>query len=220
MRTLSKDELDQVFAGDNATNLATITVTAPNLNNSYSPYFGSGWGGGITYYESSGGQQIACYSTAGSYYALTWGSGPDMKDLRCETNAAADPGMTIPASANFEFINKWTHENLSNGDHIYSQSSTNSSGYGTLAGRTSAPQNAIYIYAGGAVAGTNTEPYTDPATGVPHAAWVTSMTAQEYALLTAAHEAAHGRGIVDEKIAEGYGVNALKRFRKNGSKCP
>ncbi len=218
MRTLTANELDELFAGQNATTLPTVTVTAPKYNNSYSPYSGSGWGSGVTFYESYG-SQVSCYSTAGSYYALPWYSAPDMKDLRCETNAAADPGMTIPASATFEFINKYAHQ-APNNDRVYNDSSNHPPGYGNVTGYASANWNGIYLYGHGAVGATSTEPYTDPATGVQHAPWVTSMTGLEHQLLTAAHEAAHGRGIVDERLAEGYAINALKRYRQNGPKCP
>jgi len=101
MRTLSSQELDEIFAGQQqvSATMPNVTVTAPQYSSpGYSfPYAGSSWAG-PTYNEGCG--SCASYTSSGSYYALPWSQAPDMTKLRCEVNAAADPGMTIPSSAN------------------------------------------------------------------------------------------------------------------------
>lgn len=219
MRTLSKQELDEIFAGDGAVSatLPNVTVTAPQINTtSYGfPYGGSNWAGPV--YNEYG---TACYAGAGTYFALYWPQAPNLPDIRCEVNAAADPGMTVPGTASLTFVNDYAFVNQTDSSILHQVTSATPAGYEPLTGQTSAAHNAIMLYAGGVVSNGSTNAYEDPATGTSQQPWITPMTAVEHQILVLAHEAAHGRGVVSEARAEGYAVNALKRFRAEGAKCP
>jgi hypothetical protein len=222
MRTLSAQELDDVFAGQSTSlpvsaTIERVTVTAPHYSNSSLPfpYAGSSWRGAS--YNENGD---ICYSGAGSYFAVFWRDIPNMADVRCEMNKAADPGMTMPDSATFAPVNDYAFKDRTTGDIIHKASSDAPPNTDYVYGQTDAAHNAVYVYAAGFTVGNTTEAYRDVDTGAVMPPWQTNMTPFQHALLVAAHESAHGRGVTDELVAEGHAVSALKRWRANPNLCP
>lgn len=220
MRMLSQEELDEVFAGDGrvSATLPSVTVTGQHFTSSSTPfpYGGSSWAG-PTMNEGGG----YCYQGAGSYFALSWDSTPDMNDVRCEVNKAADPGMGVPATASVWFVNDYAFKDPSNGNIVHLPTDSPPAGHHPIYAQADSAHNGIYMYAASVMGLNFTESYKDPATGVVYPPWQTNMTGKQHAILVLAHEAAHGHGITDELLAEGYAVNALKRFREAGqNQCP
>lgn len=218
MRTLSAQELDDVFAGDGrvSATLPSVSVTAPHYSNSsYGfPYGGTSWAG-PTYNESGG----YCYQGAGSYFALSWDSQPNLEKLRCELDRNAMPGMSIPNTASLWFINDYAFKSRADGTVVHLPTNTPPANHDELHGQTDAAHNAIYLYAHGVLGTTTTDRYILPGETTERDPWKTNMSGFQHALFVAAHEAAHGQGIVGELQAEGYAVKALERYRANPNSC-
>lgn len=227
MRLLTEAEMDQVFGGQdssNVTTLPTITVTAPRQN-SGGGYWIGGWSDfGQDEYYGSGGSS-SCYYTS-SYQPLPSPSVPTPEGLRCAMTAAAVPGFDLPAGVDIHMVNSHGFRELTPGvpnfNEIVLQNSSTAPGnyegpmYGSYNG------NNIYMYAAGMMADAGSGSYVDVTTGATMPG-IGPLTARENQILTMAHEAAH---IVlgnpgDEAIMEGYGVAAVQNFRNGaGANCP
>lgn len=235
MRLLTEAEMDQVFGGQdssNVTTLETIVVTATRQQNNGGYWIG-GWSAFTQdeYYNGSGGGS-ACYYTS-PYQALPSFMVPTPEGLRCAMTAAAVPGFDFPVGTSLHMVNSYGFRELTAGAANYGEIVLQSyasppSGYegplyGTYNGSDlSLSGNHIYLYATGMVPDTNSGQYVDVNTGLTMPG-IGNLTGRETQILTLAHEAAH---IVlgdnaNEDIMEGYGVEAVKNFRNGaGASCP
>lgn len=226
MRLLTEVEMDQVFGGQdssNVTTLPTVVVTASRQSNN-GGYWISGWSSFTQdeYYASGG--STSCYYT--SYYqALPSPAVPTPEGLGCAIAAAAVPGYGIPADASVHMVNSYGFRELTPGASNYNEimlqsSSTATNGYeGPMYGSYNG--NHIYLYATGMMSDSNSGQYVDVNTGAMMPG-IGALTSRENQILTLAHEAAHlvlGQ-TASEEVVEGYGVEAVKNFRNGaGANC-
>ena len=233
MRLLTETEMDQVFGGQDSSNVTTlpeIVVTASRQQSSGGYWLG-GWSAFAQdeYYGGGGGGGSACYYTS-QYQPLPSPVVPTPEGMRCAITAAAVPGYGFPAGMNLHMVNSYAYQETTPGasnygDIVLTSSQTAPYGYDAPLyasyGQTSSASH-VYLYAGGMVSAAGSNPYVDVNTGSLMPA-LGALTARENQILTLAHEAAHlvlGPS-ASEEVVEGYGVEAVKNFRNGvGANCP
>lgn len=227
MRMLTELEMDAIFGGDgvNTTTLPNVVVTANRIQ-STGGYYISGWSSFAGSYDENG-QSNSCYYSS-PYAALPPSQVASPAGLRCVLAAAAVPGYTFAPNVNLQIMNSYGFREETPGapnynGYVLSNSYVMPAGYdrgmggNTLSG---GPTTYVYIYAGGMSGGMG-HAYTDPITNVSYPNGIGALNNREAAINTAAHEAAHSRGISSELLAEGYAARAVMNYRAGaGTSCP
>lgn len=241
MRILNEQEFEEVFGGadgNNVTTLGTVTVTAPRISETRGSY----WVGGSSHgwFDEYTGSSAGCY-WSNPYQVLPDPAVPSAEKVRCYVNESAMPGKGMQAGFSIGVINQYGYGTPVTGGteltlSVLDVGPGGSNGYagwtytqgnpttGAVTGGSSSLFAAGML--GSGTANLVSHPYYDAVTGTYSQTGYNfgKVSYMEQMVLTMAHESYHQwynvtYGLLaprqSDAYAEGYGVQALLRYRAN-----
>lgn len=243
MRILTEKEMAEVFGGadeNNVTTLGTVTATYPRFKQTGGSYWIGGSSSG--YFDEYTGSQTSCY-WANPNQVMMSSSVPSAEKVRCYVNESAVAGHGLQSGYDIAVVNEYGYGTLGSTtagkyDITMSSQSAVPGGSQGFSGFTYSEQDpttgvvsgSTSLYGSGMLgSGTQslvTPAYYDALTGQYNQQGYNfgQVTNTEQMILTMAHEAYHqwyrvNYGVAaasqSDAYAEGYGVEALKRYRQN-----